>query len=231
MRDIDITARREALGRSAMFRVLQPAERDAVLAQAGVRRAARGSVLLRRGDAGGVAFVIIAGRVRIGLTAEDGREVTLGMLGPGEVLGEMSMLDGGEVSADATAIEDCTLLAIERTRFLRLLRENGDLCLRMMAVLCGRLRQSNAALEEMALLDLPGRLARVLLRLAREWGNRTPQGTRIEVRLSQKDLAVLVGGSREKVNRQLRAWEETGAIAKDLGRLVIVQPEALTAPA
>ena len=231
MREIDPATRREALGQSALFRVLQPAERDAVLAQASVRRAARGSVLLHRGDAGGVAYVIIAGRVRIGLNAEDGREVTLGLLGPGEVLGEMSMLDGGEVSADATAIEDCTLLAIERARFLRLLRENGDLCLRLMAVLCGRLRQSNAALEEMALLDLPGRLGRVLLRLARDWGNRTPRGLRIEMRLSQRDLAILVGGSREKVNRQLRAWEEAGAIAKDVGRLVIVRAEALTAEA
>jgi len=138
------------------------------------------------------------------------------------------MLDGGEISADATAIEDCTLLAIERTRFMRLLRENSDLCLRLMAVLCGRLRQVNAALEEMALLDLPTRLGRLLLRLGREWGNRTPRGLRIEVKLSQKDLAILVGASREKVNRQLREWEEAGAIGKDLGRLVIVRPEALS---
>ena len=227
MAELDLAARRDALGRSALFRVLEPAERDAVLAQASVRRVVRGAVLLRRGDPASVAFVVIAGRVRIGLTAEDGREVTIGMLGPGEVIGEMSMLDGGEVSADATAIEDGTLLVIERARFLRLLRENADLCLRLMAVLCGRLRQANATLEEMALLDLPTRLGRVLLRLGREWGNRTPRGLRIEVKLSQKDLATLVGASREKVNRQLREWEEAGAVEKDLGRLVIVRPEAL----
>jgi CRP-like cAMP-binding protein len=231
MTTIDLPARRAALRGCRLFAALQPAELDAVLAQAITRRVARNEVLLRRGDASAGASVIVSGRVRISLMAEDGREVTLGVLGPGEVLGEMSVLDGAEVSADATALEDCILLVIERARFLRLLRENPDLCLRLLAVLCGRLRQSNAALEDMALLDLPQRLGRVLLRLARDWGNRTPHGLRIEVRLSQKDLATIVGGSREKVNKQLREWEEAGALAKDLGRLVIVRPEALAPPA
>jgi CRP-like cAMP-binding protein len=171
--------------------------------------------------------VIVSGRVRISLVSEDGREVTLTMLGPGEVLGEMTLLDGGECSADATAQEDCVLLTIERTQFLRLLRSNSDLCLHLLAVLFQRLRRANAALEDMALLDLPTRLGRLLLRLSGDYGVTGPRGTRIEVKLSQKDLSSLAGASREKVNRQLRQWEDEGIIGKDGGRLLIMKPQAL----
>lgn len=226
----DVQARREALRRCPLFAALQPAELEAVLAQTVVRRAARGDVLLRRGDPGTRALVIVAGRVRVGSVAEDGREVTLGVLGPGEVIGEMSLLDGEEISADVAALEDCVLLTLERGRFLNLLRGNGEMCLRLMGVLCRRLRRANAAFEDLALLDLAGRLGRLLLRLTRDYGHPTARGTRIEVRLSQRDLATLVGASREKVNKQLREWEEAGVIGKEAGRLVVLRAAAL-APA
>ena len=227
MAELDMDARRAALRGSPLFHSLEPAQVDAVLGQAVVRRVDRGEVLLAHGQPSAGVFIIVAGRVRIGLISADGREVTLGMLGPGDVLGEMSVLDGGDVSADATALDDGVLLSIERTRFLRLLRENGDLCLRLMAVLSQRLRRSNSVLEDLALLDLPGRLARLLARLAQDYGARTPRGLRIQVKLSQKDLGTMVGGSREKVNKQLRAWEEAGVLAKEGGHLVVVRAEAL----
>jgi CRP-like cAMP-binding protein len=230
MATVDLAARRAALSRSPLFQVLEPAELDTVLAQASVRRMPRNAVVMRRGDASPGAIIIVTGRIRIATTSEDGREVTLGVLGPSDVLGEMSLLDGEEVSADATALEDCTLLVIERGRFLRLLRSSSDLCLRLMAVLCRRLRRSNAALEDMALLDLPTRLGRLLLRLAKDYGSPGKNGTRIEVRLSQKDLSTIVGGSREKVNKQLRQWEQDGVLGKDSGRMTILRPDALVAP-
>ncbi len=132
------------------------------------------------------------------------------MLGPGETLGEMSPLDGESCSAYASAQEDCVLLVIERGQFLRMLRTNADLCLRLLAILTGRLRRSNAALEDIALLDLPARLGRLLLRLARDYGVPEGRGTRIEVKLSQKDLSTPVGSSREKVNKQLRQAARSG---------------------
>lgn len=224
---MDASARRQALTRTQIFQSLQPEELDAVLARAAVRRIVRGEVIRRRGDPGTGMVVIVSGRVRISLVSEDGREVTLTMLGPGEVLGEMTLLDGGECSADATAQEDCVLLTIERTQFLRLLRSNADLCLHLLTVLFQRLRRANAALEDMALLDLPTRLGRLLLRLSGDYGVAAPRGTRIEVKLSQKDLSSLAGASREKVNRQLRQWEEDGIIGKDAGRLLIMRPQAL----
>jgi CRP-like cAMP-binding protein len=225
---MDLAARREALGRSQLFRTLQPAELEAVLSQAIVRRMARNGVVLRRGDPSMGTIVIVSGRVRVGVMSEDGREVTLGVLGPGEILGEMSVLHSDEVSADVTALEDCVMLVIERNRFLRLLRSNNELCLRLLGVLCGRLRRLNATLEDMALLDLQSRLGRLLLKLAADYGSPSVRGTRIEVRLSQKDLSTIVGGSREKVNKQLRQWEQDGILAKDAGRIVILRPETLS---
>ncbi len=227
MSGTDAAARRAVLARSPLFQAMQPAEMEAVVAQATVKRVPRGAVLLRRGAESPGAFVVMQGQVRIATTAEDGREVTLGVLGPGDVIGEMSLIDGEPVSADATALDACVLMAIERGRFLRQLRTSPDLCLRLMAVLTRRLRRSNAALEEMALLPLPVRLGRVLLRLAKDYGAPVPGGTRIEVRLSQKDLAAIAGASREKVNRQLRLWEDAGAIGHDTGRITVLRPEVL----
>jgi CRP-like cAMP-binding protein len=224
---MDAAERRQALAKTQLFQALQPADLDAILARAMVRRVLRGEVIRRRGDPGSGMVIIVSGRVRISLVSEDGREVTLTVLGPGEVLGEMTLLDGGEVSADATAQEDCVLLALERTQFLRLLRANSDLCLHLMSVLCQRLRRSNTALEDMALLDLSTRLGRLLLRLCEDYGVASPKGTRIEVKLSQKDLSSLAGASREKVNKQLRQWEQEGILGKDNGRMLVIKPQAL----
>ena len=193
MANLDIEVRRAALRGSPLFHTLETAQIDAVLAQAVPRRAARGDVLLRRGHPSAGVVIIVAGRVRIGTVSEDGREMTLAMLAPGDVLGEMSVLDGGDVSADAVAIEDCTLLSIERSRFLHLLRGNGDLCLRLLAVLCQRIRRSNMTLEDLALQDMPTRLGRLVLRLAHDYGSRTPRGLRIQVKLSQRDIGAMIG--------------------------------------
>jgi CRP-like cAMP-binding protein len=227
---IDLAARRAALGNCQLFKSLATEELDAVLSRATLRRAARNSLILRRGDRSTGLAIILVGRVRISVTSETGKEVTLAVLGPEEVLGEMSVLDGGECSADATALEDCVLLTVERERLIRLLRSSADLCLHLMAALCGRLRRSNALLEDMTSLDLPSRLAKLLLRLANDYGIESIYGTRIGLKLSQKDLGTLVGGSREKVNRQLRCWEDDGVIGKADGHIVILRPNSLELP-
>ncbi len=213
---------------NSLLGALSAEERRQVLAQAITRIYPRGATLLRRGDPAGAMIMVTQGRVRIGVSSEEGREVTLGILGPGDVLGEMALLDGQARSADAVALEDCTVQVLERGRFLRLLRETPDLALRLLAVLTERLRRANLALEDIALLSLEGRLARLLTRLANDYGK--PAGgrqIRIEVKLSQKDLSALVGGSREKVNRQLRVWEEDGTIGKEQGYLVLLRPDRL----
>jgi CRP/FNR family cyclic AMP-dependent transcriptional regulator len=226
----DAQLRRAALMRAEMFRSLQPTDIDAILARSVVRRAARGTTILRCGDRNGGMVILLSGRVRVSMVSEDGKEATLAVLDPGEVLGELSLLDGQEVSANVTAQEDCLLMQIERAQFLDLLRRNSDLSLALMAVLSRRVRRTNAALEDMALLDLPSRLGRLLAKLANECGSPVQDGTRIEVKLSQKDLSTLVGASREKVNKQLRQWEDSGFLGKDGGRMVVINAQALATP-
>lgn len=229
MKAIDASARRAAFAKTQIFQALQPEDLEAISARSTVRRVQRNEVILRRGDPNSGMMVIMTGRARIGVVSEDGKEATLTVLGAGEVLGEMSLLDGEPCSADVTAQEDCVLLAIDRSRFMSLLRSNSEICLHLMTLLTRRLRRANSALEDMALLDLPTRLGRLLARLATDYGVPVRAGTRIEVRLSQKDLSTLVGASREKVNKQIRQWEEEGVLSKDAGRMVVADAQGLQA--
>jgi CRP/FNR family cyclic AMP-dependent transcriptional regulator len=164
------------------------------------------------------------GRVRISAVSTDGREVTLNVISPGEIFGEIALLDAKPRSADATAIEETTILVVERRQFLPFLRQNDDLYLRLLAVLCDRLRRTSLALEGIALFDLPARLARLLLKLAEDYGRPCDGGTRIDMKLSQRDISTLVASSRESVNKQLRVWREDGVVAFDAGYLVLCRP-------
>jgi CRP/FNR family cyclic AMP-dependent transcriptional regulator len=222
--------KREILLQVPLFRALTPAELDAISARASTQAYPRGSTILRKGDPATGMIVILQGRVRIGLVSDEGKEVTLRVLGAGEVLGEISFLDGEERSADVTALEDCVALNVERAHFLSLLHGSSDLCLRLMKTLCQRIRRTSLSLEEAISLDLPTRLGRHLLRMAQDYGIPTPRGTRIGLRMSQGEIAALVGVSREKVNRQLRSWKSEGVIATDQGYLVMLRPEQLRRP-
>jgi len=220
----DLAARRAALAAVPLFKPLAGAEIDQILGHTALQLRPRGAQILRKGDPGSGMIVILQGAARVSAVAADGREVGYAVLGAGEILGEISLLDGAERSADVAAIEDCVLLIVERAGFLGLIRKSPDLCLKLMGELCRRLRRSNLALESLTLLDLPGRIGRLLLGLPQIAG---PAGSRVTIRLSQSDLATLAGGSREKINRQLRLWEKEGVIARDRGHIVILRPERL----
>lgn len=220
-------AKRAALLASPLFAVMKPAELDGILKFASERRARRGQTIFQRGDNGSSLMAVLRGRVRISSVSGDGKEVTLNVINPGEIFGEIALLDGEPRSADATAVEDTLLLVVERRQFLPFLRQNEDLYLRLLAVLCSRLRQTSIALEEIALLDLPVRLARVLLKLAQDYGRPSAAAIRIDLKLSQRDLSNLVASSRESVNKQLRAWRENGTVELENGFIVLRRPAEL----
>ena len=224
---IDQRMKRDALLASAFFRSMQPDEIDAILAFATERRVARGTMLMSKGDPGSSLMAVLAGRLRIGSTSADGKEVTLNVIGPGEIVGEIALLDGKPRSADVTAIEDTTVLVIERNRFLPFVLGNQALAERMLVVLCDRLRRTSAALEELALHDLPVRLARLLVKLADDYGRPGEGGVRIGLKLSQRDLSNLVASTRESVNKQLKMWRDAGTIDLVDGHLVVVRPQDL----
>lgn len=220
-------ARRAALLSSPLFSAMKPEELEEILKFASEKRFRRGQTIFQRGDNGSSMMAVLRGRVRVSSVSAEGKELTLNVINPGEIVGEIAFLDGEPRSADATAIEDTLLLIIERRHFLPFLRQNDDLYLRLLAVLCRRLRRTSIALEEIALFDLPVRLARVLLKLGEDYGRPSGQGIRIDLKFSQRDLSNLVASSRESVNKQLRTWRETGVVDFEEGLLVLRRPGEL----
>jgi CRP-like cAMP-binding protein len=219
--------RREALLGSQLFAAMQPAELDEILKFASERRVRRGQTIFQRGDNGSSMMAVLRGRVRISTISSDGKELTLNVINPGEIFGELALLDGKPRSNDCTAAEDTLLLVVERRHFIPFLAQNHDLALRLLAVLCDKVRRTSTALEEIALFDLPERLARVLLKLADDYGRASSTGIRIDLRLSQRDLSNLVASSRESVNKQLRIWREDGIMELEEGFLVLRRPGEL----
>ena len=229
MARLERSAKRAALLASPLFAAMQPEELDEILKFAADRRVRRGQTIFQRGDEGSSLMAVLRGRVRISSVSGDGKELTLNVINPGEIFGEIALLDGQPRSADAVAIEDSVLLVVDRRYFLPFLRHKEDLCLRLLAVLCSRLRRTSTALEEIALFDLPVRLARVLLKLAEDYGRPGSTGTRIDLKLSQRDLSNLVAASRESVNKLLRTWRENGTVELEDGFIVLRRPVGLRA--
>jgi CRP-like cAMP-binding protein len=226
---LERSVKRAALLASPLFAAMQPEELDEILKFALDRRVRRGQTIFQRGDEGSSLMAVLRGRVRISSVSGDGKELTLNVINPGEIFGEIALLDGQPRSADAVAIEDSVLLVVDRRYFLPFLRHKEDLCLRLLAVLCSRLRRTSTALEEIALFDLPVRLARVLLKLAEDYGRPGSTGTRIDLKLSQRDLSNLVAASRESVNKLLRTWRENGTVELEDGFIVLRRPVGLRA--
>jgi len=227
MRQMDHETRRRLLLSCPLFDALPREALDGILQQAGERHIRRGQTVFQKGDDGSYMAAVLSGRIRISATSPEGREVTLNMIDTGEFFGEIALLDGKPRSADATALEDSNLLMVERRHFLPFLVSSNELALRVIDVLCERLRDTSETLGNFAMLDLPGRLARKLLNLAAEYGNSVDGRLRLEIRLSHTDLGRFVGCSRETVNKQMRAWEEEGIVSRDNGRIAVCKPDAL----
>ena len=226
---LDHDAKRAALLSNPLFEAMKPDELDEVLRLSSQRRVPRGTSLFQKGDAGSSMMAVLTGRVRVSAVSAEGKEIMFRFVNPGEVFGEFALLDGKPRSADCSTIEETTLLVLERRHFLPFLRRNEDLYLRLLAGLCEKLRQTSTALEELALFDLPARLARVLLKLGSDYGRPVGKDIRIGLKMSQRDLSNLVASSRESVNKQLKVWRDDGVVDLDDGYLILRRPEELRA--
>jgi CRP/FNR family cyclic AMP-dependent transcriptional regulator len=184
----------------------------------------RGTAIFTREDPGTSLFAVCSGTVKISAPSPAGRGAIFNLISDGAIFGEIALLDGLPRTADATAVTDCELMVIERRDFVPLLREQPEIAIRLIEMLCGRLRQTTEQVEDVMFLDLPGRLAKTLLRLAK---NSKPTSRGSRVALTQSDIGEIIGMSRESTNKQLRAWQDRKWLLLERGGIVIVAPDAL----
>jgi len=210
---------RQALSRSALFGALPDDACSALAELAHARRFGAGASICREGEADGTLFVVVQGRIRISSNSVDGVERYLNELGPGDVCGEIALLDGGARSASATAVDDCELYCIERRAFFALLERTPALARGVIELLCRRVRWLTELFEASAFLGIPARLARWLSMLATLQGAAGERG--VEIRISQQELADFLGVSRQSVNEILRSWQREGFIDIGRGRVVV----------
>jgi len=213
-----------------LFESFSPSERDTIAGRLVSRRFTDGEVIFLRGDPGSTLMILVEGRVRIGVNTQDGREMLLTIMEPGQVFGEMSLLDGRSRSADAMAMGDVLVLVLERAEFLATLRRLPEAALRLCAMLSERLRRSTDQVEDVTLHPVNVRLARLLLNIAGQPAkSRGASNSRSKESPTQRDLGQLIGASRQKVNFHLGQWQAEGIIARDGNAFAIHNRNALQA--
>ncbi len=188
------------------------------------RRAYRpGEIIFHRDDPGQVLFVIREGKVRIYLSSPDGQEVTLAVLGPGDYFGELALLDGHPRSASAVTLEPVEVYALQRSDFTNAVLQHPRIAVAVITALSRRLRQTDSMVEDLLFLDVHGRVAKKLLELAGQHGVQTPEGILIDMRLTQADLASLVGSSRESVNKVIGFFVDKHFVRTEKRKILILR--------
>ncbi|HEV2185597.1 MAG TPA: Crp/Fnr family transcriptional regulator [Stellaceae bacterium] len=204
----------------ALFGKLPPDDLDALLSHARVEHFPAGREVFAKGSPGRSMMAILAGSVRISAPSPTGRDIVLAILNPGEVFGEIAVLDGQDRTADATAISDTYLLVLDHRDFVPFLERRADLCILFLKLLCQRLRLTDRQVAEAMFGRLEDRMAKALVRLA---GGSVRPGHGTVLRLSQQELAGMVGATRESVNKQLQIWQGAGKLR--LGKRLIEIPD------
>jgi CRP-like cAMP-binding protein len=213
----------EALAHVRLFVGLDRSTLARLASGARTRRFRRGEVLFHQGDPGDALFIVTAGAVKILLPSEDGDEAILATVRPGEFFGELALIDGAPRSATAVALEPTETLVLPRDRFRELVETEAAARDALFAALAGELRRLTHHVEELHFLDITGRLAARLARLAEEAGVPGDGGTiRLDGPLTQGDLAAMIGATRQSVNKLLGTFVDDGIIRLERDAIVIV---------
>jgi CRP/FNR family transcriptional regulator, cyclic AMP receptor protein len=180
-----------------------------------------GEVIFHREDPGQVLYMVKEGKVKICLISPEGQEITLAIFGKGECFGELTILDGLPRSADAVALEKVECYTLQRSDFHRAIRKNPDIAIQVLESISKRLRSTDQMVEDLIFLDVYGRVAKKLLELADTHGTKVADGIRIDVRLTQQELAAMVGASRESVNKVMGYFSDKDFISSDKHRITL----------
>jgi CRP/FNR family cyclic AMP-dependent transcriptional regulator len=200
-----------------LFSGLEESELERLARVAGRRRVGRSEQVVRAGETADALLIMLTGRAKVTNFDEEGREVILAWLGPGEFFGEMGLIDDSPRSANVIAVENCELMVLGKQEFQRCMQDNFQVAQKLMQILVRRLREADRHIESLALLDVYGRVARLLLDMSEEEGGRRV----VRQKMSKQDMARMIGASREMVSKVMRDLELGGYIVPQ-GDLIII---------
>jgi len=198
----------QLLSEIELFSELTEGELQEVAAYAQIRKVPTDTTIFCEGDPSDAAFVVVNGRVKVVTTSSDGKEFILTLLGAGQVFGEMGLLEAAPRSAAVITVTEVDLMVIKREDFDHLIESSPTISRKLMAILSRRLRRANSKMESLAYMDVAGRLARYLLDMALDHGQRLGNGWVVVKRPTHSDIAHSIGTSRETVSRLINEFEE-----------------------
>jgi CRP-like cAMP-binding protein len=216
----------ELLADIPLFEGLSPNDLEIVAQRIRPRRYRENDTIFHKDDPGVALYVILNGKVKIHNEGPDGSDCIIAILTEGDFFGDLSMIDGGPRSADATTLEASELLMLTRDDLLDILERYPRIMRCLLVTLAGRLRRTTALLVGNTTLDVNGRLAMQLLWLSEQHGRVTPDGYRIDLHLTQTDLGNLVGASRESVNKVLGYFRRKAWVSVEEGNRIVVRDRA-----
>ncbi|MCA9953892.1 MAG: Crp/Fnr family transcriptional regulator [Ardenticatenaceae bacterium] len=220
-------AAKHALQLVPFFNNLQDDEANSLSKRLVMRRFGPDQIIFHHGDPGGLLYIIVKGKVKITHSTLDGQEAMLAIFGAGDFFGELALLDDSPRSATAEALEETETLTLHREEFIRYISDNPDFALHVLHTLAQHIRRLNNQISDIFFLDLPARLARQLLQLAAQHGQKTDDGIRIELSLTQTDLAEMTGATRVSINKALGRFRRAHWVKVSGRKFTILDEEAL----
>ena len=202
----------EVLTKAPLFAELDDGSAEALEQAMGTLRLSKGEILFREGETEDRLYVVVAGKIKLGRSGSAGRENLLAVLGPGQMFGELSVFDPGPRSTTATAVTAAEVRTLEHDELMAWIEGHPEVARSLLGQLAARLRRANDVVADLVFSDVPGRVAKQLLELARRFGDRKDDGVHVHHDLTQEELAQLVGASRETVNKALADFAARGWI-------------------
>ncbi|MGH3715486.1 MAG: Crp/Fnr family transcriptional regulator [Micromonosporaceae bacterium] len=217
----------EVLARCGLFQGVEPEAAENLAKQLEYVEIRKGDTLFTEGEPGDSLYIVMSGKLKVGRRAADGRQNLIAVMGPSDMVGELSLFDPGPRTATSTAVTDTRVARLKKAALRPWLQDRPEIAEQLLRVLARRLRRTNDALADLIFTDVPGRVAKSLLQMASRFGTRDGGVLRVTHDLTQEELAQLVGASRETVNKALADFASRGWLRLDGKSVIILDPERL----
>lgn len=215
------------LQRINLFKEIPPDEMEELARVTRMELAKKKQTIFFPGESSQQVYLLKTGRVKISRISEEGREVTLALLEPGEIFGELEILEGSPRDTIAEAMEDSQMCVIQKEQFLSLIRKKPELSFRLTKLIGFRMRQIESRVEDLVFRDVPSRLAHLLLQLSEDYGKATPEGILLNIKITHQDMANLIGSIRETVSAVLGGLKKDGLISFDGRKIILLRPDLI----